>query len=385
MLRGLLAAGMRGAGVLLPGVRARGLDQWLPTYLTGAGTTPSDRLTASCTCCCASRTTSSRGTAGCPSRSLAGGWRRGSGKYPRALGGFTDSDGRPPRHTFFYPMEQYVEADLDSLARLVPGRNLARSKFTCTMTGIRRRICGRGWWNPSECSAGGHGLLARDRTSGAVKYGFVHGDWALGNSLPGGSCCGVDDELAVLAETGCYADFTLPAAPSAAQTRKINSIYRAGHASRRGHDHGVDLGSGAGTGLLLIQGPLVLSGRRKKWGVLPRVENGCVQANQRLDVERIDDWLRARVQVASRPDWFFVKLHTHGAPEANAATLVGETGVRFHRELAERAADRCFHYHYVTAREMYNLARAAEAGWGGGVCEALDFELEWNGKLGGAE
>ena len=36
-----------------------------------------------------------------------------------------------------------------------------------------------------------------------------------------------------------------------------------------------------------------------------------------------------------------------------------------------------FHYHYVTAREMYNLARAAEAGWTGSVAEARDYELVW--------
>ncbi len=49
---------------------------------------------------------------------------------------------------------------------------------------------------------------------------------------------------------------------------------------------------------------------------------------------------------------------------------------QFHGELAQRARDdRRFHYHYVTAREMYNLVRAAEAGWQGDVEGARDFEL----------
>jgi hypothetical protein len=53
---------------------------------------------------------------------------------------------------------------------------------------------------------------------------------------------------------------------------------------------------------------------------------------------------------------------------------------QLHEELARRAGrDRAFHFHYVTAREMYNLARAAEAGWTGSVSDALDFELVWNG------
>jgi hypothetical protein len=53
----------------------------------------------------------------------------------------------------------------------------------------------------------------------------------------------------------------------------------------------------------------------------------------------------------------------------------------FHEALAERAAeDPNFHFHYVTAREMYNLVRAAEAGWPHSVASARDFELLWNGS-----
>ncbi len=78
-----------------------------------------------------------------------------------------------------------------------------------------------------------------------------------------------------------------------------------------------------------------------------------------------------------------MKLHTHGAPEANQAALLGEPMVAFHRALARRSADDAnFHYHYVTAREMYNLVRAAEAGWAGSVAEARDFLLTWDGREG---
>ena len=58
--------------------------------------------------------------------------------------------------------------------------------------------------------------------------------------------------------------------------------------------------------------------------------------------------------------------------------LLGEPMIQFHRDLAEFAqAHPHFHYHYVTARELYNLVRAAEAGWQGEVAEARDFELVW--------
>jgi hypothetical protein len=80
------------------------------------------------------------------------------------------------------------------------------------------------------------------------------------------------------------------------------------------------------------------------------------------------------VHVPSRPDWVFIKLHTHGATEANRQVLLGGAMADLHRSLAARAAqDERFCFHYVTAREMYNLAKAAEAAWAGSVASALDF------------
>jgi hypothetical protein len=47
--------------------------------------------------------------------------------------------------------------------------------------------------------------------------------------------------------------------------------------------------------------------------------------------------------------------------------------VRFHDSLARRAdQEKQFHYHYVTAREMYNLVKAAEAGSTRTVADELD-------------
>jgi hypothetical protein len=305
-------------------------------------------------------------------------------EYPRQFGGFRDSDGRAPRHTFFYPPEEYRPKYLDALAELCQAGygevEIHLHHDNDTAEGLRKTLL-----EYKAVLAERHGLLARHRATGELAYGFIHGNWALCNSRPDGRWCGVNNELDVLRETGCYADFTLPSVPSPTQTRKINSLYYArGDGSRpRAHDTGVDVGTAPRPprSLMLIQGPLVLSWRARKWGLVPRVENGCLQGNQPATLERLDLWLRARVQVPTRPDWFFVKLHTHGAPEWNHRALLGEPMVRFHRALAERAArDPNFHFHYVTAREMYNLARAAEAGWQGSVAEARDFELVWNGS-----
>jgi hypothetical protein len=314
-------------------------------------------------------------------------------RYPERFAPFRDSDGRPPQHTFFYPIEQYNADHLDALA------GLCRDGFGevevhlhhdhDTEANLRQTLL-----RAKQVLAMRHGLLSRYRETGQIAYGFVHGNWALCNSRPDGEWCGVNNELAVLRETGCYADFTLPSAPSPTQTPKINSIYYACDDPRRprSHDRGIDVGAGRQPpdSLMLIQGPLCLNWRRRRWGIVPRIENACIQSNQPPTMERLDRWIRARVQVANRPDWFFVKLHTHGAPEANQRVLLGEPMVQFHRALAARAvADDDFHFHYVTARQMYNLARAAESGWRGDVEGVRDFELlscgAWSTYAGRAE
>jgi hypothetical protein len=157
------------------------------------------------------------------SRARVGRWIH---DYPRRLGHFRDSDGRPPRHTFFYPVEEYEPAYLDALADLCR-RGFGEVEVHLHHDGDTAENLRATLEEFKATLAGRHGLLARHRLTGEVMYGFVHGNWALDNSRPDGRWCGVDNELSVLVETGCYADFTLPSAPSPAQTRTINSIYYA--------------------------------------------------------------------------------------------------------------------------------------------------------------
>lgn len=310
--------------------------------------------------------------------------RQWTERYPALFGGFRDSDGRPPRHTFFFPIEQYDAVHVEGLA------SLCRDGFGeveihlhhdgDTSENLRQMLM-----HSKDLLASRHGLLARHRKSGEVAYAFVHGNWALDNSAPDGRKCGVNNELDVLRETGCYADFTLPSAPDQSQTWQINSLYYASDDPHRpkSHNTGIRVGSGPApiNALMLIQGPLVLDWGRRKWGLAPRIENACIQENQPASLHRLNQWLRARIQVPQRPDWFFVKLHAHGANEAGQRAVLGEPMEQFHRDLARRAAEQPnFHYHYVTAREMYNLVRAAESVWTGSVADARDFELIWNGQ-----
>jgi hypothetical protein len=369
-----------GAVCVLWQMRRRRLDRWLGEYVRQSGRRRSVRKgeEVHVLLCIADHFEPRWGNVGDEVAAAArvGHWVE---QYPQLLGRFRDADGRPPRHTFFYPIDQYEAGAVDGLA------GLCREGFGeveihlhhdhDTAENLRRTLL-----KYKRLLAERHGLLSRRRDNGEIAYGFVHGNWALDNSRPDGRWCGVNDELSVLRETGCYADFTLPSAPDATQTRMINSIYYAkGEAGRcKAHDRGVAVGSGRASddALMLIQGPLMVGWKRGRLGPRPAIENGCVQMGQPPTERRLDRWLKARVGVPQRPDWFFVKLHTHGATEANQRVLLAEPMVRFHEMLARRAAaDPKFYVHYVTAREMYNLARAAEAGWSGSVAEAREFEL----------
>ncbi len=370
------------ACILFRVIYGRGYDRWIPSYLRRAAmrrTSASRPREIHVLLCIADHFEPGHGGAtGEAALARVNTWVR---EYPARFGAFQDSDGRSPRHTFFYPIEMYVPEHLDLLATLCRAGHgeveLHLHHDDDTAENLRATLLGA----VDELRTA-HGVFASSRRDGRAAYAFVHGNWALDNSRPDGKWCGVNNELDVLRETGCYADFTFPSAPSRTQPRKINSIYYAVDDPERprSHDHGLDVGAGRppADSLMIIQGPLLLDWKRRRWGLVPGTENGCLQSSQPPHIDRLELWLKAGVRVPARPDWFFVKLHAHGAPEESHEALLGAPMVQFHQALANRSLrDPAFHYHYVTAREMYNLAKAAEAGWTGSVAEALDYQLVW--------
>ena len=297
--------------------------------------------------------------------------------YPRWFGEIGDSRGKPPQHTFFYPAEVYDAEHLDGLAKLTHQGygdvevHLHHDKDEASR--LRDFLL-----EYTEMLVERHGLLSRDRL-GRIRYGFVHGNWALDDSHPDGCWCGVRNEIDILIETGCYADFTMPAAPHGAQTSTINSIYYATDDPQRPKSH--DKGQPAMVGqtppansLLMIQGPLVLSRSGRSWHATPKLENGNIAAGQGARRHRIDDWLKANIHVRGQADWIFVKLHTHGAQDANRSLWLSEEMQQFHRELGKRAIEGGWQYYYVTARQMAQCVRQAELGF-----DQPDWDqLDWN-------
>ncbi len=208
-----------------------------------------------------------------------------------------------------------------------------------------------------------HGLLRRDSESGEIVYAFVHGNWALDNSRPDGRWCGVDNELAVLAETGCRADMTMPSAPSSTQTRKVNSIYcaKGRPGQRKSHDGGRDVATGdwrRPDEIVLIQGPLTLNWRRRKFGLLPRIENGEVAPDCPPTADRVRLWGDVGVSVLGAESHIFVKLHTHGAQPSCQHMLFNGGFETLWTELERQYRDvQGCRLHYVTAWEMYAKVR----------------------------
>ncbi|MCY7353512.1 MAG: hypothetical protein LH470_00190 [Lysobacter sp.] len=290
-----------------------------------------------------------------------------------------DADGRPPQHSFFYPEEEYAEEHLDKLAALCADGygeieihlhhdNDTEANFRECITRFGHVLHER------------HGALPRDPVTGELRFGFIHGNWSLDNSRGDGRWCGINNELVLLRELGCYADFTLPSAPSDTQTRTINSIYYATDDPSRpkSHDTGVPVrvGGAASGDLMLVQGPLGLNWRERRMGVMPRIENADVRRSCPPTPARVDAWVRTGVHVEGRPEWVFVKVHTHGTQEHDMDTLLGAPVDAMHAHLERQYNDGTRHVlHYVTARELYNIVKAAEAGLEGDPGQYRDHVL----------
>jgi hypothetical protein len=349
-------------------VRARGFDQWVPAYLSPRESVPVmilDREPVDVFLAICDHYEPEWGN---PSRDVAlSRVHRWCDEYPRMFGGFQDVDGRAPRHSFFFPQDQYRPEYIDPLADLCHAGfgefDIHLHHADDTPEGLEEKLS-----TFRDVLFHRHGVLRRDPATGDIVYGFIHGNWALCNSRRDRKWCGVDHEIPILLKTGCYADFTMPSAPSDTQTRTINSIYYASDMPGQCKSHDIGIHARVGltppdNSLLMIQGPLTFDFGRRKLGLLPRVENGDLQASHPPSLSRLQLWLNAGVMVQGKPNWRFIKLHTHGCKTGNIDMLLGERMRLFHQELAEMHAQQPnFRFHYVTAWEMAQLVHQAEKG-----------------------
>jgi hypothetical protein len=299
-------------------------------------------------------------------------WSEG---YPRLAERYVDADGVHPQHSFFFPGEQYRARWLDALAELARAR-LGEVELHLHHDGDTAETLRRDILRYLD-EIGRHGHLCRD-PDGRKRYGFIHGNWCLANSADDGRMCGVDEELPLLFDTGCYADFTFPAPESEAQPDIVNQIYWpvGDLALRKAYEHGerARVGEVRSDRILMIEGPTSLALRSKRFPV--RIEMADVASNDPVTPERVERWVDAGITVEGRPEWVFVKIHTHGAPEREAASVLGDSGMALHDTLSSRFNDgERWILHYATAREMFNIAVAAMDGKSGSPGRFRDYKL----------
>ena len=275
-------------------------------------------------------------------------WPRIAGDAPR------DAAGQPPQYTFFYPQEEYRRDLIEGMAEMVRQgvadvevhlhhHDEQRDLFIEKVSEYCRRL------------AGDHGLL-RQR-EGRTVFGFIHGNWALDNSRPDGKWCGLNGEIALLRDLGCYADFTMPSAPAATQGRVVNQIYWCTNnpdQRPRSFDRGIEatVGGGRQGDLLMITGPV---GLRFGERLMPRLEGGEIAGYDMPTPSRVRRWFDLAPTIGED---VFLKLFTHGGRERNFEPLLGGGLGNLFRWLTEETERRGIEIHWATAWQMYQAADA---------------------------
>ncbi len=306
-------------------------------------------------------------------------WTR---EYPKVIDGWRDHDGRPLVHTYFYPAEQYDECLVDRLAEHchsgwgeveihlhhgIPRPDTAENTRH-VLAEFRDRLVFR------------HRCLALEEGSTRPAYAFVHGNFALANSAAG-CFCGVDSEMQILAETGCYADLTMPSGVwHPAQIKKINSVYQCAFPLNQAapHRQGQDLVAGHVPTIfpLIVQGPLVTDLRRTLRSVRPVLENGSITGYNPPTMHRFSLWKQAQVRVLGRPDWLFIKVFCHSMNPTQKDAVIGDSFRHFLAALVGGAPDRKETLHFVAAREMANILLAACDGREGNPGDYRDYRFK---------
>jgi hypothetical protein len=101
-------------------------------------------------------------------------------------------------------------------------------------------------------------------------------------------------------------------------------------------------------------------GRRKGRWPIPGIENSELSSANPPTLRRMELWKDAAITVQGLPDWIFIKLHCHGMTPRDESAMFGAAIQNFLRELVEGSGNGVeYRLHFVTMREMVNIALAA--------------------------
>ncbi len=294
-----------------------------------------------------------------------------------------DADGTKFRHTNFYPAEQYYPELLDVMAEM-QAEGLGEVEIHLhhgvekpdTAENLRNQLV-----EFRDILAERHKCLSKFDGDNLPRWAFVHGNLALGNSC-GGKYCGVDEEMQILADTGCYVDMTLPSAPDETQVSMFNQIYECGLPLHKPVPHRtgkpVAVFGNQPQLPLIFTGPLVFNWTRRIKGLpVPRLEDGALVHNQPMDIARFNRWTSANITVKGRPEWVFVKLYCHGFFDHDQDACIGEGAKRFFSEIIENGEKTGkYKVHFASAREAFNIVSAAIDGQKGEPNNFRNYRLK---------
>jgi hypothetical protein len=296
--------------------------------------------------------------------------RRWIDRYVTLADRHRDSRGRVLQHTWFYPGEQESVEILQLLREPVAAGygevEMHLHHFDDTESTLRRRL---------STALGVFQQLGYSKTiDGRTAWAFIHGNNGLDNST--GELCGVSTELRLLHDLGCFADFTFPSVHSSAQPPVVNRIYMAKDDSNA-KSYARALPLDAPGDLTIFEGPLIIAPAWTVRRLFLDVDDGNIHAAIPPSPTRVDRWVSANVHVPERPDWIFVKVFGHTVQ--SAGDMDSALGAPMDEALAyleHRYNDGTkYLLHYVTAREAYNLVRAAAAGSAGNPDAYLDATI----------
>ena len=215
-----------------------------------------------------------------------------------------------------------------------------------------------------------YGAMLTAESEPQRRFGYIAGNWSLDNGSRDPSKKWLQYGNWRASRLGLFLPITrFPAIGNRAQPRMVNSLYYADDCPQpKSYDRGTPVSVHGSTGdLMICQGPVFVDWR------MPYIETAAIESFALPKASRMNGWLNANVHVAGRPEWKFIKLHTHGTQSVDA--WFGGDFERMFAEMEARWNRPPYRLHYVTAREMFNIVKAAEAGCSGNPADYRDFVI----------
>jgi len=294
--------------------------------------------------------------------------------YPAMADQHSDADGRKPQHSFFWFFSHSdineKKSFLKQVSRLVYEGygeiELHMHHGNDTEETFLKQM------NEAIDLSHEVGAMITQETRPRSTFGFIHGMWALDNSRGPGDC-GINNELILLRRLGCYADFTNPSW-GAMHPKIVNHFYYATDDPQKpkSYDTGtlMEVGKPGVGDLFMFTGQSIARFKGLKF----EYDHGEIDKDNLPTPERIDRWVKKAVHIKGRPEWIFIKVFAHSAIAADHEAVLGQWRQKMHDYMGKKYNDGT-HYvlHYVTAREAYNIAKAAESGKSGNPNDYRDF------------